>query len=123
MYRGVCSYSPKPFAANKDNWQNCANPMMLGGCTRHMECLENEFCMDCSLCLDFQAGVNDNTEGDAAPMCGACVGDWDVSSNPTSVDFNGVGRNYNSATSVSATCAPKRPFQVMWTTALDAFGL
>lgn len=123
MHGMQCSYAPQSdFGTSGGNWENCADPMLLGGCTRHMECMDNEFCMDCTLCSQFQGGEGSwnglNTEftatgygKDALPLCGACTAGLSVATNPTTVD----GRTYNSAKSVTATCAPRRPF-------LDMFG-
>jgi len=117
MANGVCSYMPQAVADTHDAaWQQCADPMLLGGCTRHMECLSTEFCMDCSLCKEFETSHGDNNR---APLCGACQ-NIAQAANPTA---DASGRNQNSAKKVTATCAPKRPFLGMFATQLDAFGV
>jgi hypothetical protein len=74
--------------------------------------------MDCALCQQFQASTT--VAAADVPLCGACVaGIGNVDANPTDIN----GRDYNSAKSVTATCASRRMFLGEFATELNAFGV
>jgi len=131
MAYGLCSFEPGQRADKaKTEWQMCVDPLMVSGCSRHMECMGSEFCANCEMCNKLQHTQIAKKHADY-PLCGQCTNGvkgtatHDTSANPTDLASNGW--MYNVAMNVQSSCAPKRSFLGTtsrdFSTELDAFGL